>query len=82
MSWYWAAWLILGFGVPEGIALGTGHAQWTLSETAWNWFDVLPGQTVRQWTIVHFLLAGFMTWLTLHLVFRAFTVWHIHRIGR
>jgi hypothetical protein len=79
MAWYWAAWLLLGFGVPEGIALGTGHGEWTLSETAWNWFDVLPGQTPRQWSIVHFILCIFMTWLWVHMVVRAWTVWRIHR---
>lgn len=75
---YWALWLVVLFGVPETIALATGHDEWTLSETAWRWFNVVPGQTVRQWTIVHFLLAAFMIWLTLHMVFRAFTVWRIH----
>lgn len=79
MAWYWAAWLILGFGLPEGIALGTGHAQWTLSETAWGWFDVVPGQTWRHWTIVHGLLVVFMSWLWLHMCLRAFTVWRSHR---
>lgn len=79
MQWYWAGWLILGFGLPEGIALGTSHPEWTLSETAWNWFDVTPGSTIRQWSIVHFLLAIGMSWLWVHMVFRAWTVWRYHR---
>lgn len=72
MGWYWAAWLLLGFGVPEGWALITRHYESTLSETAWRWFDVMPGQTVYQWKAVHFLLFAFMVWLTLHLCFALF----------
>jgi hypothetical protein len=72
MSWYWAAWLIIGFGVPEGIAIATKHYQNTLSDATWRWFDVLPGQTVYQWKALHFLLLAFMVWLTLHLVFALF----------
>lgn len=72
MNWYWAAYLIVGFGVPETWALTTRHPQYTLSETVWRWCDVLPGQTIWQWKAVHFLLAAFMIWLTLHLCFALF----------
>jgi hypothetical protein len=72
MTLYWAAWLLVGFGVPEGIALFTGHGENTLSETVWRWCDVLPGQTIWQWKAVHFFLLVFMIWLTLHLVLRIF----------
>ncbi len=72
MSWYWAAWLIVAFGVPEALALITKHYEWTLSDTIWRWCDVLPGQTIWQWKAVHFFLLGFMTWLWLHLVLALF----------
>jgi hypothetical protein len=73
---YWALWLVLAFGLREGIALGTGRASDTLSETTWRWFDVVPGKTLAQWSITHFLLLGFMAWLFGHLVFGIWRVWH------
>ena len=72
MSWYWAAWLIVGFGVPETVALVSKRYGATLSDTVWRWCDVLPGQTIWQWKAVHFFLLAFMVWLTLHLVFALF----------
>ena len=69
MNWYWAAWLLLGFAVPEGIALGTRHPENTFSDFIWRVFDVLPGQTPLQWKAVHFLLLAFMVWLFGHFVF-------------
>ena len=70
MSLYWAAWLLLGFGVPEAIALVTHHPERTLSDAVWRWFDVLPGQTVWQWKFVHFILLAIVVWLAGHLAFR------------
>lgn len=75
---YWATWLIVLFGAPEAYAVATGHTDWTLSGTTWRWFDVIPGQTIWQWSIVHLLLAMFMTWLWLHMVFGIFKVWGGH----
>lgn len=72
MKWYWAAWLLLGFGVPEGIALVTKHYENTLSEWTWKLFDVLPGQTPLQWKATHYLLLAFMLWLFCHMCFRLF----------
>lgn len=67
---YWAAWLLLGFGIPETIALVSHHPENTLSEVVWRWFDVLPGQTLWQWKFVHFILLAFLVWLAGHLAFR------------
>ena len=79
---YWVGiWGLLGFGLPEGIALGTGHPQWTLSDTVWRLFDVLPGQTPVQWSILHFALFMFMTWLWVHFVLQGVRVWHSHKTG-
>lgn len=69
MRWYWAAWLLLGFLVPELVALFSGHPENTLSETVWNWFHVKPGSKLRKLTIRRLLLLFFMVWLTGHLAF-------------
>lgn len=72
MSWYWAAYLVIGFGVPETIALVSKRYKNTLSETVWHWCDVLPGQTLWQWSATHFFLFAFMTWLWVHMILRRF----------
>jgi len=63
MAWYWAAWLLVGFGVPEGIALGTGHGENTLSDTVWR----MEGQG---WTFVRYLVLVLLVWLVLHMVWK------------
>lgn len=75
---YWAVWIVVLFGLPEFYFLGTGQPQDTLSETTWRWFDVVPGQTVWEWSIAHLLLAVFLTWLWLHMVLGIFRVWGAH----
>lgn len=37
MTWYWIAWFVLGFCVPEGVALFNKTKGDTLSETVWAW---------------------------------------------
>lgn len=72
-NFYWLViWGILLFGVPETIALVTKNYKWTLSETIWRLFDVLPGQTIWQWKFAHLLLACLMAWLFFHFVFALF----------
>ena len=75
MGWYWAAWLVVAFGVPEGVAVFTGHPENTLSETVWRWFDVVPGKTLTQWSIAHFILLVLMLWLFGHFVLGIWRVW-------
>jgi hypothetical protein len=75
MSLYWACWILIGFGVPEAIALFTHHPENTLSENAWRWFDVVPGKTITQWSIAHFILLFFMLWLFGHMVLGVWRVW-------
>ncbi len=70
MNWYWVVWAVVLFGVPEFIALKTGHPEYTLSDTVWRIFSVEPGQGFWQWKASHFLLASFMLWVNLHFVFR------------
>lgn len=73
MTLYWfVGWLAIGFGVPETIALATGHPEYTLSETAWRLLDVLPGSTHAQWTFLHLLVSFLLFWLWLHISFGLF----------
>jgi hypothetical protein len=72
MKWYHAFWAVL-FAIGSGfelVALITRNYAWTLSETVWQFFDVMPGQTIWQWRFVHLLLFAFMVWLTIHFAFR------------
>jgi hypothetical protein len=71
--YWWVVWLTIGFGVPETLALATGHKEYTLSETAWRMLDVLPGQTVVQWRFVHLIVSVLLFWLWLHISFRIWT---------
>lgn len=64
-SLYWALWLVVGFGVPEGIALATGHPEWTLSDQVWRAEGT--GQT-----FVRYFVGAFLVWLLLHMVWRLF----------
>lgn len=64
---WWTVWLVVGFGVPEALALITHNPQRTLSDHVW----VLEGNGP---TIVRYLVAAFLVWLTLHMVFREFRV--------
>jgi hypothetical protein len=72
MGWYWAIWLVIGFGAPEAYALVTKHYEWTFSDWIWRVFDVVPGQTLWQWKAAHYLLLVFMLWLFCHFVFALF----------
>lgn len=76
MSWwdgYWLAWLaavFAGFLPVEVYALATRHTEHTLSGTVWTWTsnDLTHPWNIGSWTWPHWLLAAFMIWLTLHLV--------------
>jgi hypothetical protein len=68
-QYYWLAWLVVGFLVPETWALFT-KPQNTLSETVWGWFGVMRNQPISQWSIQHYILLAFVVWLAAHLAFR------------
>jgi hypothetical protein len=71
---YWMlVWLTAGFGIPETVALTTGHPEYTLSETAWRMLDVIPGRTVTQWSFLHLIVSVLLFWLWLHISFRIWT---------
>lgn len=67
-GWYWLIWIVLGFGVPETIALFRNRDN-TLSDTVWQWFGVTDGVPFWHWTFLHFVLLLFMVWLFGHFVF-------------
>ena len=74
-SWYWltlcGAWFV-GFCAVEFPALLTGHPENTLSAQIWRLEGFIPGQSVWQWTAVHFLIGGailvLLVWLIGHFV--------------
>lgn len=76
MHRYWSIYLptmaALFLG-PEFWALGHGRPQDTLSEYIWHFEKLQPGQSVWQWSAVHFLLTGilgtFALWAFVHLAF-------------
>lgn len=68
MRWYWLGFLLLGFLLPETIALVRHRPQDTLSEAVWHWCQVTPGNTITHWTALHIFVALFMIWLTVHIV--------------
>ena len=72
---WWICWLVLGFCVPEGIALFNKTAGDTLSETVWNWLrgknDYDNGGTIK-WnhnTWRTWVVGAFLLWLFFHLTF-------------
>lgn len=75
MAWYWAAWLLLGFGIPEGYALASKRPRNTLSDTVWHWFDVTPGPTPVYARLGTYILAAFLVWLLGHLAFGLWRRW-------
>jgi hypothetical protein len=68
---YWWVWFLAGFGIPEAIALLSGHPERTLSEFVWRTFQVDSPDPLR-WTFLHYLLAVMMLWLAVHFVWRMF----------
>lgn len=63
-SVYWLLWLLVGFLVPELVALFTNPDN-TLSDQVWRLIG-LNGHD--PWNFARFFVAAFMVWLTLHFV--------------
>jgi hypothetical protein len=66
----WFAWLAIvfvSFGVLEGIAISINHMD-TLSDTIWKWFNIIPGQSVYNWTLPHIIAASILLLIALILV--------------
>lgn len=74
MSVYWVlVWFALGFGIPEGIALATGHPENTLSDQVWHIEGLgQNGQSQfmnpAHWTFGHWFVFCGMIWLLGHFV--------------
>lgn len=79
MTLYWfGVWFALGFGVPEGIALATGHAENTLSDQIWHLEGLNTAADATfwnplTWTIPHFVITCLVLWCALHFVLH---IWH------
>lgn len=63
-SLYWALWIGVGFGIPEGYAIAH-NVKNTLSYQVWH----LDGNGL---TFGRYCVAAFCVWLLLHFVFRWF----------
>ena len=70
-SWYWLAWVLIGFGIPEGVAIfrnqtvGPGNRLRTLSQNVWKLFKI---KDEEGWHWRRALLAIGMVWLLVHMV--------------
>lgn len=58
-NWYWLLWLVIGFGLPETIALATGHPERTLSWSVWQLRDLCKLAFYVLWIVL-------VAWLTGH----------------
>lgn len=71
-NWFWGIFATIGL-LGETYGLASGNYAFTLSETLWRAFDILPGQTFRQWTAAHVLFAVLwlgvvVVWLSGHFI--------------
>jgi len=64
-SVYWGAWIVIGFGVPETIALMSKRPQNTLSDQVWR----LEGSGA---TFSRYMVFSLLLWLLIHMVWRTF----------
>lgn len=63
---WWVHWLVVLFGVPEGVALYLGKPERTLSRKTWKWAAI--HEKGRGWRLRRLLLLTLMAWLSLHLL--------------
>jgi hypothetical protein len=68
---YWVYWLVVGFGVPEFLALRTktdGDLNpRSLSRNTWMWFAITgKGKGAAAWRIRRLALLVLMAWLSMH----------------
>lgn len=67
-TWWWIVWIVVGFGVPEGLALVRSKRGDTLSEHTWKWFS-LKGDKSRLrplQVVARFGFLAFWAWLSFH----------------
>jgi len=80
MTVYWLIiWFGLGFGIPEGIALATGHPENTLSDQVWHIEGLGNGESSSlfanpiSWNLGHWVIFCGMVWLFGHFIDH---IWH------
>lgn len=72
-SVYWVFWLVVGFGVPEFMALRTktdcDRTPRSLSRNSWVWFAVTgKGKGAPLWRLRRLALLVLMAWLSTHML--------------
>ena len=65
-SWYWVVWLVIGFAIPEAIALARNKDGDTLSERVRVWFATEKTPKGKLVTVRRVVLLAAMAWLTVH----------------
>ncbi|HEY5986257.1 MAG TPA: hypothetical protein VIV12_07775 [Streptosporangiaceae bacterium] len=68
-NWYWTLWLLVGFGLYEGIAIGTGHPELTFTHFCGRVFALFPRyKGTRFWRTRRFAALAILSWLLLHML--------------
>lgn len=65
-DWYWPVFLLIGFGVPEAIALKNSRPGDTLSEKVREWFGTNKNAKGPAIKLRRFGLLAAMAWLSVH----------------
>lgn len=65
-AWYWPVWLLIGFGIPEAIALVRTGKEDTLSERVRQWFGTSKNPKGMMVQARRVALLAAMAWLTVH----------------
>jgi hypothetical protein len=67
-DWYWPFWLIVGFGVPEAIALVSKRQGDTLSERLRNWGGTEENPKGKLVRLRRLGLLAALAWLSVHVL--------------
>lgn len=70
---YWVHWLVIGFGVPEFLAIRTktdcDFNPRSLSRNTWMWFAITgKGRGETAWRVRRLALLVLMAWLATHMM--------------
>lgn len=65
-AWYWPVWLVIGFGIPEALALARTRDGDTLSERVRMWFGTKRNPSGPMVQLRRVVLLAAMAWLTVH----------------
>ena len=69
-TWYWALWIVVGFGIPEVVAIVRKQRGDTFSEKTWRWFSLhgSKGNLTKWGAVRRFAFLSFWAWLTMHFI--------------